>query len=93
MAVEHTRVSVGTSATAVYAHPKASDSSSGDFTQKYVTLTCVADYVVGGAGVTAATGFRIAAGGAFSVALEPGETLYAVVASGSQTVDVIANGR
>lgn len=44
---------------------------------------------VGGASVTAAAGFPVAAGSSLSVDLDNGEQLFGVVASGSQAVNVL----
>lgn len=99
MAIETYRRTVTTAATLLYAHPKTSSSSEGDFPNKNVSLinvsTTQAQVVVGPQGVTTANGARwtVEAGRVLSVVIEPTESIYAIVASGTQDIDVIANGR
>lgn len=47
---------------------------------------------VGGPDVTAGAGFELQAGAALPVDLPPGEILYAVAASGTQSVHVLRTG-
>lgn len=98
MAIETFRRSVGTSATLLYAHPSAAGDA-GDYNAKNVALinvsTSAATVVLGKSDVTAATGARwiVEAGRTLSVVVEQGESLYGIVASGSQDIDVLVNGR
>lgn len=52
----------------------------------------VADVFVGGAGVTAGTGYKVTAGTVLELPLEPGERLYGITASGTATVYVLRAG-
>lgn len=98
MSITTSRVSVGTSATLLYAHPQSA-ADAGDYNSKNVALLNVSaaptTVVLGPSGVTAANGARwiVEAGRTLSVAIEPGEALYGIVASGTQDVDVLVNGR
>jgi hypothetical protein len=98
MAIETFRRTVTTAATLLYAHPSI-DAPAGDWTSKKVTLINASgtptEVVLGGSSVTAATGARWGTGLGLTseVELEPGEALYAIVASGTQNIDVLVNGR
>lgn len=97
--IEAFRRTVGTSATVLYTHPTTDPSSPGDYGTKRLALVNVsaapATVALGASGVTAANGARwiVDAGRVLSVELEPGEALYGIVASGSQDIDVLVNGR
>lgn len=98
MAIETFRATVGTTATLLYAHPKSEDVA-GDYTSKAVDL-CRTDppptktVYVGGSAVSTTTGVRWSATpGVWHFDLEPGEALYAIVATGTEPIDVIVNGR
>ena len=99
MAIEAFRRTVGTSALLLYSHPVTSPSSDGDYQNKNVALlnvsTSPATVYLGPTGVTTTTGARwiVEAGRSLSVALEPGESLYAIVPAGTQDIDVLVNGR
>lgn len=63
------------------------DGSSVAIENTHATVTCY----VGNASVTSANGKRILAGGAFGIDLDPSEAIYGVTASGTCTIDWIAN--
>ena len=48
---------------------------------------------VGGADVSTANGYPVASGGTLSLALEVGEIVYGIVATGTQAVNVLRSGR
>jgi hypothetical protein len=87
-------IAVGTGATKLAEN--LSRDKSDDRTRIFtaINVTATATIVLGPAGVTTATGLRwtTALGPVFDFELEPGEALYGVVASGSQSVDVIGGG-
>lgn len=94
MSVVASRPSVTTSAT------KIAENTSGDSTDvstlSFVlkNLTASASIYVGPSGVTTSNGFEWAVSdGPLSIDLEPGEELYGIVASTSQTVHVLKAGR
>jgi hypothetical protein len=99
MAVTATRVSVTTSATLLYAHPRTAESEAGDHTAKHVSLinasASPATVILGPSGVTTGNGARwiVGAGVTLSLDLEVGESIYGIVASGTQDIDVLVNGR
>ena len=89
MAISHQRVSIGTSATQI----------SSDFAGKDGQTVSVqnpaggATVYLGGEGVTtSAYGFALGVGTTFSIEMQDGEKLYGVVASSTQTVNVIRQG-
>lgn len=91
MAVKSTQVTVTTTATEL---------SAGREDYVETSRICVAvptgghTVYVGGAGVTSATGFPVAAGQSFADDLDGGEELYGIVASGdvSQVASVYQGG-
>jgi hypothetical protein len=95
--VESFRRSVTTTATLLYSHTGAGPDV--DVKTKYVSLLNVdaAQVTVnlGPSGVTTSSGARwiSALGRTLSIGLEPGESLYAIVGSGTQEIDVLVNGR
>lgn len=93
MAVAASRPSVTTSATAIYTNSETgSDLHSVRVLLKNVTAT-VSVYL-GPAGVTTSNGFEWAvADGPVEVELEPGESLYGIVAVTTQTVHALKQGR
>lgn len=99
MAIQTFRRTVTTAATLLYSHPATSSSSEGDYPNKRVALINQAVtqtvVVLGTSAVTAATGARwtVEAGRTFSLEIEPGESIYGIVAAGTQDIDVIAGGR
>lgn len=86
MAVGSAQVTVST--TAVKLSVAEADSRTGESVAITNTDASVTVYV-GGAAVTASTGFPLLAGGSLSVDLDGGEALYGVTASGSVTVGVL----
>ena len=89
MAVGHERVSVGTAATVV---GDASRDRDG-FTVIIQNPTGGASVFLGGPGVTTSDyGYEVVAGGDVGVELLKDEELYAVVASGTITVNVLRVG-
>lgn len=95
MAVIATRVDVGTSAVALATVPASSDI--GDWPlRRFVlkNLTSTTSVWVGGSGTTTGNGFEwTPSDGPLEVQLEPGESLYAIVAAGTQTIHVLQSGR
>lgn len=97
MAVTAARPAVTTSATAIYTAPAATGSSGDDwagrsFLMKNITGT--ASVFLGPSGVTTSNGYEWAtADGPIGVTLEPGEVLYGIVASTTQTIHVLGAGR
>lgn len=95
MAVVATRVNVGTTPGVLASNPVSS--AEGDFrTQRFLlrNLTATAAVFLGGSGTTSGNGFQWdPSTGALEVELEPGESLYAVVAVTAQVVHVLATGR
>lgn len=75
----------------------ATDPGEGDYrSRKFLlkNITGTATVFVGPSGVTTGTGFAWAVSdGPLEVELEPGESLYGIVASTSQTVHVLRQGR
>lgn len=89
MALSHERVSVGTTATLL---STTSVGRSGQ-TVSVQNPSGGATVYLGGAGVTTTSyGYALAAGSDFSIELDFSEALYAVVASSTQTVNVIRQG-
>jgi hypothetical protein len=89
MALAHERVSVGTTATLL------SSTYAGKDGQTILVQNPSASVVVylGGAGVTTASyGFALGVSSDLSVDLKDGETLYAVVAASTLTVNVLRQG-
>jgi hypothetical protein len=89
MAIGHERVSVGTTATKLGDAERDRDG----FTIMVQNPSGGASLYVGGPGVTTASyGYEVVAGAEVGVELLKDEELYAVVASGSQTVNVLRIG-
>lgn len=89
MALAHERVSVGTTATLL------SSTYAGKDGQTILVQNPSASVVVylGGAGVTTSSyGFALGVSSDLSVDLKDGETLYAVVAASTLTVNVLRQG-
>lgn len=89
MAVVAERVDVGTSPTALNGSD-GSDYRSGKSLLIRNRATVSID--VGGADVAATAGFELAAGESISIALEPGEVVYGIVAAATARVDVLRQG-
>ena len=89
MAVSHSRVSVGTTATKLTSDYDGKDGQ----TINVQNPAGGADVFLGGEGVTTTSyGFLLGAGISFSVELQDDEKLYAVVASTTQTVNILRQG-
>lgn len=88
MAIRSTRVTVGTTATRLSSSPNDNRADASVTVQAPDGATLY----VGGADVTAATGFPVAAGTTISGELQHGEDLYGVLASGSGTTYVFESG-
>ena len=87
----HARVSVSTTST-LLSKADPSDAVKGEAVAVQNPSTTATVYL-GGAGVTAVDyGYELAPGGEVAIDLEPAEPLYAVVASGSVTVNVLYQG-
>lgn len=89
MAVSHANVSVGTTATKLTADASGRDGQ----TLSIQNPTGGANVFIGGAGVTSSVyGFLLAAATTFTIELQDGEEIYGVVASSTQTVNVLRQG-
>ena len=89
MAVSHARVSVGTTATKLTSDYDGKDGQ----TINVQNPAGGADVYLGGEGVTTTSyGFLLGAGISFSVELQDDEKLYAVVTTGTQTVNILRQG-
>ena len=89
MAVSHQRVSVGTTATKLTSDYDGKDGQ----TISVQNPAGGADVFLGGEGVTTTSyGFLLGAGISFSVELQDDEKLYAVVTTGTQTVNILRQG-
>jgi hypothetical protein len=89
MAITHERVSIGTTATQISANSAGRDGQ----TVSVQVPAAGATVYLGGEGVTTTSyGFLLAAGISFSVEMQDGEKLYGVVASSTQTVNVLRQG-
>jgi hypothetical protein len=89
MAVSHARVSVGTTATKLTSDFDGKDGQ----TINVQNPAGGADVFLGGEGVTTTSyGFLLGAGISFSVELQDDEKLFAVVATGTQTVNILRQG-
>jgi hypothetical protein len=89
MAVSHSRVSVGTTATKLTSDYDGKDGQ----TINVQNPTSAVDVYLGGEGVTTTNyGYLLKAETSFSVELQDDEKLYAVVATGTQTVNIIRQG-
>jgi hypothetical protein len=89
MAVTHARVSVGTTATKLTSDYEGKDGQ----TINVQNPTGGVSVYIGGDGVTTTDyGFLLKADSSFSIELQDDEKLYAVVASSTQTVNIIRQG-
>jgi hypothetical protein len=89
MAVSHSRVSVGTTATKLTSDFDGKDGQ----TINVQNPAGGADVFLGGEGVTTTDyGFLLGAGISFSVELQDDEKLYAVVTTSTQTVNILRQG-
>jgi hypothetical protein len=89
MAVSHARVSVGTTATKLTSDFDGKDGQ----TINVQNPAGGVDVYLGGDGVTTTSyGYLLKAETNFSVELQDDEKLYAVVATGTQTVNIIRQG-
>jgi len=89
MAISHERVSIGTTATQVSSDYAGKDGQ----TVSVQNPSGGATVYLGGTGVTTTSyGFALAGGTDFSVEMQDGEKLYGVVASSTQTVNVLRQG-
>jgi len=89
MAISHQRVSIGTTATQISSDFAGKDGQ----TVSVQNPTGGATVYLGGEGVTtSAYGFALGEGTTFSIEMQDGEKLYGVVASSTQTVNVIRQG-
>ena len=86
MSVTGTRVSVGTSAVAV----ATADADGSHITIRHAGSAQRAVWI-GGSTVAAGTGWRLAAGEERSFDLAGNETIYAIAAAGTTTVEVLGN--
>lgn len=88
MGIFHERVSVGTTATLISALPVGRDGQTVS-----IQNPSGATVYIGGEGVTTTSyGFELGAGITFSIEMKHSEKLYGVVATGTQTVNVIRQG-
>jgi hypothetical protein len=98
MAITPFRRTVTTAAT-LLASNAASTAAAADWAAVEAILinasTTPATVVLGGSTVTASTGARwiVGVGSVLRVTLEPGESIYGIVASGTQDIDVLVSGR
>lgn len=89
MAISHARVSVGTTATKLTSDYDGKDGQ----TINVQNPAGGVDVYIGGEGVTTTDyGYLLKAETNFSVELQDDEKLYGVVASGTQTVNIIRQG-
>ena len=89
MAVSHQRVSVTTAATKLTADADGRDGQ----TISVQNPTGGATVFLGGTGVTtSAYGYELIGGTSFTVELQQGEQVFGVVASSTQTVNVLRQG-
>lgn len=96
MAVATSRPAVATTAGGTAIYSNAETSSGDEFGVKLLlkNVTGTASVFLGPSGVTTANGFEWAvADGPLEIELEPGESLYGVVAATQQTVHVLKQGR
>ena len=96
MAIVVTQPAVGTSATLICQNT-AGDPGEGDYrTRRFriKNVTATAPVFIGPAGVTTANGYSFAtADSPIVIELEPGEALYGIVTTTTQTLHVIQHGR
>jgi hypothetical protein len=89
MPISHSRISVGTSATKL---TNDYDGRSGQTINVQNPADGVSVYLGGADVTTTSYGYLLGPSTSFSVELQYGEKLYAVVASGTQTVNVLRQG-
>lgn len=85
MAITTAQLAVGTTVVELTARNPTDERSS-------IVVTPTVDLFVGPAGVTAANGYRVPAGGSLALDLESSERLYGVTASGTGTAHVLRSG-
>ncbi len=89
MGVSHSRISVGTTATQLSSNYSGKDGQSLNVQNPVGGV----DVYIGGAGVTTTSyGYLLKAETSLGIELQEHENLYAVVATGTQTVNVILQG-
>ena len=89
MAVTHQRISVGTTATKLTLDNDGKDGQ----TINVQNPSGGVDVFIGGDGVTTTSyGYLLGAGLSLSIELDDDEKLYGVVASGTQTVNILRQG-
>lgn len=89
MAITHERVSVGTTATQISSNYAGKDGQ----TVSVQNPAAGATVYIGGEGVTTTSyGFALTGGTDMAVEMQDGEKLYGVVASSTQTVNVLRQG-
>lgn len=86
MAIASAQISVGTTAELLSTTERDSRSGSALAVQN---TDATADLYIGAADVTTATGFKVPAGTTVTLDVEPGESLYGIVASGTVDVHVL----
>jgi hypothetical protein len=90
MAVSASRVTVGTTATLLSVGTGATYASSGRSVG--VRNPGPSTVMLGGTTVTASTGYELRSGESMTIDIGSGEGLYGIVATGTQTVDVLLQG-
>lgn len=90
MAVIAARASVGTTATLLSTGKETDTNHLGRSVAVYNPGPT--DVYLGGQGVTSAAGYLLSEGATLSADLEPRELLYAIAASGTQTIHVLQTG-
>ena len=89
MAITHERVSVGTTATQISSNYAGKDGQA----VSVQNTAAGANVYIGGEGVTTTSyGYSLAGGTDMMVEMQDGEKLYGVVASSTQTVNVLRQG-
>ena len=89
MAITHERVSIGTTATQISSNYAGKDGQ----TVSVQVPAAGATVYIGGEGVTTTSyGFALTGGTDMAVEMQDGEKLYGVVASSTQTVNVLRQG-
>lgn len=89
MSLSHERVSVGTTATQLSSNYSGKDGQTVSVQNPSTTVTVY----LGGEGVTTSSyGYALGVVSDMSIDLQDGEKLYAVVASSTQTVNVLRQG-
>lgn len=89
MAISHERVSVGTTATQISSNYAGKDGQAVSVQNPAAGATVY----IGGEGVTTTSyGYSLAGGTDMAVQMQDGEKLYGVVATSTQTVNVLRQG-